>query len=162
VEQGIAQLQKDKLELCEKLSTSCYREAHLDQSVSHIHSILDQALKMITQAAETESTDIWKDLQSQMQNSLTAYREYLHGCRGRQEFLECQKCLDRLTAVLKNVRESEEEDSRLTCCICMDARIDCSAKCGHLFCATCTQSVETCPICRKSILPEEIRPVFFC
>jgi len=121
---------------------------------------MEQCIGMILQAAEIESrTTVWKDLHAKMQDALKTYQQFLKNCRGRREFQECQECLDRLTKILKNARQSEE-DSRLTCCICLDAEVNCSANCGHLFCATCAQSIEQCPICRKPILPEHIRPVF--
>lgn len=116
---------------------------------------------LIMQAAEVESrTTIWKELEARMRESLAKYQQHLKNCRGRRDYLECQECLDRLKRVLKSARDSED-DSKLMCCICLDAQVNCSARCGHLLCATCAQSVENCPICRQKIQPEDIRPVFF-
>jgi hypothetical protein len=156
-------LQTDKVNLNDKIKKSYYRDEHLNHNVAQIQAILEQSMGLILQTAEVDSrTTIWKDLEMRMRESLKKYQEHLQTCRGRREFLECQECMERLNAVLKSARQVPDEDSKLTCCICLDAQVNCSAKCGHLLCATCAQSVPQCPICRQAIQPEHIRPVYFC
>lgn len=163
IEKGILLLQKDKRKLKQEIEESYYRDEHLNESVHNIQSVMEKCMSMILQAAEAESRPvIWNDLHTQMQEALKNYQHYLNTCPGRQRFLESQECFDRLTKVLKEVGSSAEEELKLTCCICIDAQVNCSAKCGHLFCATCAQSMRQCPICREVILAEHIRPVYFC
>ena len=53
------------------------------------------------------------------------------------------------------------DEDALDCCVCFDARVNVSMKCGHLLCDQCVQSVDRCPTCRQWVRPEDIRPVYF-
>lgn len=40
----------------------------------------------------------------------------------------------------------------LTCCVCMDRKIECVAKpCGHMFCEQCLQQMGRCPKCKGDV-----------
>uniref|UniRef100_A0A6C0BLH1 RING-type domain-containing protein n=1 Tax=viral metagenome TaxID=1070528 RepID=A0A6C0BLH1_9ZZZZ len=97
-----------------------------------------------------------------MTKALVDYKNYVYTCPGRKDFEDCEQCLQRLEKLLSLSIARNDEDSKLTCCVCMDAQVNCVAACGHLLCSTCTQSVDKCPVCRKKIDAPDIRPLYFC
>lgn len=64
---------------------------------------------------------------------------------------------DQFSFVSNSISEDEERD---LCNICEDRKRDRSLDCGHIYCETCINMLDNCPICRLSIDRTKIRPVY--
>ena len=155
-------MSQDKDALQHQVETSYYRDEHLEKNITEIQRILENSLGSLLNTAERNSLRIWKTLHGQMETALDDYRNYINTCAGRKDYQECERCLRRLEKLLSISTAKSEEESKLTCCVCMDTQVNCVAVCGHLLCSTCTQSVEKCPVCRKEINAADIRTLYFC
>lgn len=151
---ALVQLKKDRLLLRKRVTDSLYSDGHLVDNVKKIKEILEAALEAVVHEAEKSSRPIWTDLAQHLKRSLKAYEAHLSSCPDRVELVEIKRCLDQMEKLL-------QDEDKTSCCICMDNPVNCSAACGHMLCTTCAQSVESCPICRRKILPHDIRLLFF-
>jgi len=169
IQSEIGQLKKEREELQSQIQGSKYTEEHLKGNLKQIQHLLHQALNEVIQISETQGSDIWKDLQQKVSESLNQYKEHLHTCAGRKEYVESKKCLSQLEKLLFKIKSMspqkghalELSDTKLICCVCLDKEVQCSMSCGHLMCNVCTQSVDKCPVCRREILPQDVRPIYF-
>lgn len=186
IQKEIEQLQKDQKQLEGQIQESKYSDEHLAGNLKQIQELWNQVIEKVVQTSEAQGIAIWSQLNQEIAKSLELYKQHLKTCHGRKELLETKQCLAQLQKLLTKIASQasvpkapstpstpsasfnqnrhvgqEQTVDKLICCICLDREVRCSVSCGHLMCAICSQSVDKCPVCRKNVLPADIRPIYF-
>jgi hypothetical protein len=156
VEVAFRQLVHDRNDLQAELSESLFNDTNLTSHMDQIKAIFESSKQELVKVVTRESLEMWQRLYGHIAYTIQAYGQSLGNSQARREYLEMKACLDRVEKLL-----GRNAESVLTCCVCLERQVKCSAKCGHLLCATCTQSVDRCPICREPIQPEDVRTIYF-
>ena len=142
-----------------------FGDATVEEHVNAINSILEKAIHDVMQIVDASGQPVWRLAMVQLRERLAEYRQLLDNVKGRRELKEAQESCDQLSALLQHLlagnRDVDEIKERITCCVCQEEQVNVSIACGHLLCATCTQSVDKCPICRHVIEPQAVRPVYW-
>jgi hypothetical protein len=184
---ALANLQREKhrLEVKVKQLLPRYGEVAIDENIQEIERILERAMNEVHQRQlDSLGSQIWRQAMSDLRGYLAQYKVALQTGESARAFNEAKEGVQQINVMMRRLKQpaqggrqggrqgrglllgssvgnSTDFSERVTCCICQDCLVDVSMKCGHLLCSTCSQSVDNCPLCRKVVKPEDIRPVYF-
>lgn len=108
------------------------RRKELEREIEEVEGRAKQQIEHIQQSVVNETKKL-SEIQNQQENMMRMFRESLDD-------------VNKLISDQKNVNMSET----YRCSICMDHIADVSINCGHIFCGTCLNQFNECPICHMN------------
>lgn len=137
-------------------------DAAVKANIQDIRAILEKAVHDVMQRVDVSTRPLWREAMQMLNQCLGVYKQQLDNTEGRKKLRQLQRELEQNNALIACTSQPREfPEDRLECCVCFDAKVNVSMKCGHLLCATCVQSIDQCPTCRQRVYPEDVRPIYF-
>ncbi len=169
---ALTHLQKEKhrLELKVQQLLSRYGDVAIAENIQEMERILEKAIHDVQQRQlDPSGAHLWRQAMSDLRGYLAQYKLLMQTGENAQSFRDAQDGVQQINVMLRRLKHPTAHQGgarsdfaeRVTCCVCQDELVNVSMKCGHLLCSTCSQSVDTCPLCRQIVKPQDIRPIFF-